>query len=175
MTLRTMLAPIRWLLALLLYTWALPNTLVGFVLLATWYFPKSVRWQHGALEAVPRRDTLIGGSWVGAQTFGWLIFAKNEGQRDRIGLAVHERVHVRHALKGGVFFALAYGSFFMYHWCFGLRMPWKEAYRRNWFERIAYAEGDFAQRESNREVRAKAIENAMDYMGGKRDPKGNGA
>ena len=149
------------LLKLLGYVWALPNTLVGFLLLATLYFPKSLRWQHGALEAIPWRAALIGGGWVGAQTYGWLIFAKNELNRDNVGLAAHERVHVRHALRGGVFFAILYVAFFLYWWGFGLRCSWRDAYRNNWFERVAYAEGDLVQAASDREAARRAADSTL--------------
>lgn len=124
------------------YAWSLPNSLIGFVLMVTWYLPKSVRWKDGALEVVIRRKSLIGGEWVGAQTYGWVIFCKNEKQRDRPDLAVHERVHVRDAMVFGIFFLLMYGLCFLYEWRKLDFENWTEAYRSNWWEARAYAAED---------------------------------
>lgn len=118
------------------YVWSLPNSLIGLVLLATWYWPRSIAWRDGCLEVVTRR-TLIGGPWVGAQTYGWVIFYRDSNMQSRGDLAVHERVHVAQAMVGGVFFLLAYGLHFLWLWAIG-GVQWKEAYYRVWAEVQAY-------------------------------------
>jgi hypothetical protein len=126
----------------LLYLWALPNTAIGLVLLCTLYFPERILWVDGALEVVPLRRRLIGGPWVGGQTFGWVIFYRDIWAQMDVELARHERVHVRDGLIGGPFFLVAYVALFAWEW--GKRgfrpSRWQEAYRANWFERRAYGD-----------------------------------
>lgn len=123
------------LLKLLGYIWALPLSLIGIALFLV-YKPKSVKWSDGALDCVIGVPNLIGGPWVGAQTHGWVIFYKDEYNATRKDLRIHERVHVRDALIGGIFFSLAYVAVFLYE-LVRLR-DWRKAYRNNWFERRAY-------------------------------------
>ena len=94
------------------YLWALPNTLLGVLMALTVYFPKMVRWRDGALEIVPRRRNLIGGPWVGAQTYGWIIFGKTREMLDAVDLYAHERVHVDQGLKYGITLWFVYGAQF---------------------------------------------------------------
>ena len=82
---------------LLGYIWALPNTLVGLLVMLA-YIPTSIRWSRGCLEVVPL--------WIaddpGAQTWGWLVIYCHANARDDAALRVHERVHVKQAFIGGV-------------------------------------------------------------------------
>ena len=128
----------HWRYFILGYIWALPNTLIGLALLATWYFPRSVAWRDGCLEVIPRR-LLIGGPWVGAQTWGWVIFSRDTNQESRGDLMVHERVHVVQAFIGGPFFMLAYAVHFLYR---RATMEYHRAYRGIIFEVQAYQVGD---------------------------------
>ena len=98
------------------YLWALPHTLLGALLLLTWYLPKTLRWRDGALEVVVRRRYLIGGKWVGGQTWGWIIFFRDVDQQKRRGLQHHERVHVKQALIGGPYYAFAWLFWFVTNW-----------------------------------------------------------
>ena len=102
-------------LRLLGYVWALLNTLIG-ALLVIYYGARVVSWSEGALEVVIKRPSLIGGPWVGAQTFGWLIFYRDEKAQSDRSLRVHERVHVRDALILGPLFLVAYAACFLYQW-----------------------------------------------------------
>jgi hypothetical protein len=118
-----------------LYLWALPHTLLG-LLLCLYYRPHSWRWNQGCLECIPR-TTLIGGKRVGAQTWGWLIFYRDEEMMARDPLRVHERVHVVQALIGGPLFPIAYGLHFLWLWALWGN-EWEISYRRVWAEVIAY-------------------------------------
>jgi len=119
------------------YIWSFPNTLIGFVLLA-FYRWNHIEWRDGCLEVIIKRDSLIGGKWVGGQTFGWLIFYKNERNKNSGSLNVHERVHVRQGLIGGPLFLLAYGLDFLWQWGFGLSTDWNSAYFNISYEQTAY-------------------------------------
>ena len=122
------------------YFLATPFTMVGFFLLA-YYQPTSVEWRDGCIEVVSSRS-LIGGKWVGAQTFGFMIVYRDAEQQGRGDLAVHERVHVRQAMIGSVLFPIAYGAEFAYHYVAGphhVRGDWVKAYYEISFERKAYA------------------------------------
>ena len=132
----------RWKYFLPGYLWSLPNTLIG-VLLMLWYLPTSIRWKDGCIEAIPRK-TLIGGPLVGAQTFGWIIFCRDEHQRSRSSLAVHERVHVVQGFILGPLFLPLYGLPFL--WCYYVRgYTFDRAYRAIWAEVQAYRIGDLHQ------------------------------
>ena len=116
------------------YLWALPHTIAGLLVAVTYYWPKDWRWSQGCIECIPRR-TLIGGKWVGAQTWGFLIFYADKEERLRAPLRVHERVHVIQAFIGGPFYPLAYGLHWLVLWPF---KGWKNAYFMVWAERWAY-------------------------------------
>jgi hypothetical protein len=120
------------------YVWALPHTIVGFVLML-WYIPHRVEWRDGCLECIISRDQLIGGKWVGAQTHGWIIFYRDAEQQARGDLSVHERVHVKQGWIGGPLYIIAYGVHFLWNWQ-AKRMHWQDAYRNIWFEKAAYKE-----------------------------------
>lgn len=134
------------------YVWALPNTLIGLVLLCTWYFPRRIAWRDGCLEVIPHRS-LIGAPWVGAQTWGWVIFARDEDQAARADLMVHERVHVVQAFVLGPIFLLAWGLHWIWRWVvllwrFGLGgEEWKDAYYGVWAEKMAYKVGDACEQD----------------------------
>lgn len=116
------------------HIWAFPLAVFGLLLLP-YYWPQKIAWRDGCLEIVSRR-TLIGGKWVGAQTFGGLIVYRGFEEWCDASLRVHERVHVRQAMIGGVFFALAYGATFAFQW---VRVGnWKRAYYLIPFEVSAY-------------------------------------
>lgn len=132
------------LLRLLGYLWSLPCLVVGLVLLP-FYRPKASYWSEGCWELVAGTDakgrTRIFGR-PGAQTHGWLIYYASEEKRRSPRLRAHERVHVRQAAWGGVFFSIAYALQFL--WLFA-RPPaepaasprWYRAYYALWFERQA--------------------------------------
>lgn len=129
-----------------LYVWSFPHTLLG-LLLCLYYWPRAVRWNQGCLEMIPR-NTIIGGKWVGAQTWGWLIFYKDESCRGWTPLRVHERVHVIQSFYGSLFYILAYGLHFLWLWAIK-GIQWKEAYYQIWFEKMAYkAQSDWIKNRS---------------------------
>jgi len=123
------------------YLWALPMSLVGLLLGLTLYFPKRIRWRDGCLEIVPRRENLIGGPWVGGQTYGWVIFLRDERMLEHAELAVHERGHVVQALLLGPLFPVAYGILFAINYAH-FRSDWRKAYRYIWFEVYCYDLGE---------------------------------
>lgn len=116
------------------YLWALPVTLVGFLL---WVAggPKKIRWSEGCIEAIPGR--IFGVGSISGQTWGWLILYRDQEAWDRIPLRVHERVHVLHTLILGVLFLPAYGAHFMWN-MYALGLGYQDSYLRIWSERYAY-------------------------------------
>lgn len=102
-----------------------------------YYWPKSIEWKDGCLEVVSKR-TLAGGKWVGAQTWGWVIFYRDERMKASGRLNVHERVHVSQGFKWGPLFPFMYAGHWLWNWGFGLRMSWIDAYYEVWAEVEAY-------------------------------------
>jgi len=143
------------------YLWALPHSLVG-ILFLLYYRPESVKWRDGCLEGVGV-DNLLGGPWVGAQTYGWVVYYRDDMQFRRGDLRVHERVHVTQSLIGGVFFPLAYGLHFLWLWGFGLRQSWRDAYYKIYFESVAYA------KDANYDAARLRGEDVSGYWGHKDD------
>lgn len=136
------------------YVFALPGTIVGLLLAAFYYHPSDWRFVDGCIECIPRR-TIIGGKWVGAQTFGNVIFYRDERMRDHYPLRVHERCHVVQAmLLTWPLFMVLYGGHFLSRFVYlvaknGLMTDntetWKVAYREIWFEIQAYSrQADFS-------------------------------
>ncbi len=113
-----------------LYLWALPNVLIGLLILL-YAGPMLWKWHSGALVVYVKR--LPGGKWVEGQTHGWLVLLKDPGNPS---LRVHEFVHVKQQLLLGVFFYLWYGAEYVAHRMRGLKHS--EAYRAIYFERVAY-------------------------------------
>jgi len=121
---------------------ALPGTLIGLILAVLYYQP-SLRRGHwrlrdGCIECIPSR-TIIGGKSVGAQTWGHIIFYRDERMMEWADLNVHERVHVVQSmvLTWPVFAAL-YSLHFLAAFAVNIRGGWHAAYRRIWAERHAY-------------------------------------
>lgn len=125
------------------YLWALPLTLIGFVL-AIVYRAHSFRWHEGVLVAIggthPDGSTRIWGG-PGAQTHGWLVFAASEKQWARKDLRVHEFTHVKQAFVGGLLYGIAYVSLYFVIWASKGFGPWHDAYRANPFEDQTYHAG----------------------------------
>ena len=123
------------------YVMAAPLTLFGLLLAVFWYRPalKDCRFKDGCLEMIPSRQ-LIGGPWVGGQTFGNVVFFKDERNRASGSLNVHERCHTVQAMVFGVLFAAIYGIHFLILWAKPGR-DWQEAYYEIIWERQAYKRG----------------------------------
>ena len=121
------------------YIMAAPLTLFGILLALVWYRPaaKDCRFKDGCIEMIPSREHLIGGSWVGGQTFGNVIFFKDGRSRDRGDLNVHERCHTVQAMILGILFALIYGVHFLILWASPKR-DWQAAYYEIVWEKQAY-------------------------------------
>ncbi len=85
-----------------LYLWALPNALIGLLILL-YAKPHGVNWHSGALVIKVKR--IPGGRWVLGQTHGFVVLVK-EGTAS---LLVHEFVHVKQQLVLGLLFYLMYG------------------------------------------------------------------
>jgi hypothetical protein len=120
------------------YIWALPLTVVG-LLMAIIYLPRKASWHDGCLEMQPR--WMIGNP--DAQTLGWIVYYRNDKMRANKGLRVHERVHVRQGMRGGVFFGLAYGASWLWYLIFPkenahYKPRWFAAYMSIWAEVTAY-------------------------------------
>ena len=119
------------------YGWALPNTLLGVVLIPmVWLSRGHVRLHAGVLEmdgglldpllhhCVP----LAGG--VDAMTLGHVVIARDRRALDRT--RAHERVHVRQCERWGPFFLPAY--FLASLWA---AVHGQGAYHGNYFEQQA--------------------------------------
>jgi hypothetical protein len=118
------------------YLLAAPGTAVGIILML-WYRPKCY-YSSGCIEAVSSR-TLIGGPWVGAQTFGNVIFYRDENMRKLNRLRIHERVHAWQAMvMSWPIFMLLYGAHFLVLLA-TVDGTWVDAYRQIWAERMAYS------------------------------------
>lgn len=118
------------------YLLALPGTLFG-LLMFIWYQPSSVKFVDGCIEAIPRKNLLIGGRWVGGQTFGNVIFFRDKESQNSVRLRVHERVHTWQAMVlTWPLFMLLYGIHFL------VLLPrednWVAAYRKIFAEKQAY-------------------------------------
>ena len=79
------------------YFLALPGTIVGLFLLV-WYGASKTMIKQGVINIVINRPTLIGGKWVGAQTYGNIVFYRDEAQMARADLRTHESKHVWQAM-----------------------------------------------------------------------------
>lgn len=117
---------------LALALWLGPTIVPGLVLLFTVYRPESYSVSRTGVDTVVRRGRLIGGDWIGGQSFGWFRFYKNRTQRQRKDLVKHETRHTWQALIPG--FPLWYGLGFVYQWAKRGFRDWREAYRANWWE-----------------------------------------
>lgn len=120
-----------------LYVWALPPVIVG-VVLALWGGWQRSTWTQGVWVVSVKK--IAGGEWVAGQTWSWLVLVRDTGEAPRKTLLVHEFVHVLHCLFLGVFFYLSYGIHFLWHRMKGV--PYQDAYRAIWTERIAYRQQD---------------------------------
>jgi len=116
------------------YLWAAPATLIGVLIALVYNRPRSWHWSDGCLEIECAR--LPGGRDVAAQTHGWCV-AFRVGRRTDLPLRVHEREHVSQFLIFGLLFYPVYGIDFAYQLVVTGGDFWK-AYRRVWFERVAY-------------------------------------
>lgn len=126
------------------YIWALPHTLVGFVLAFLFYGAHSLKWHEGVLTCV---GSNIWGN-PGAQTHGWLVIFADEGERGRADLRVHEYTHVVQGFIGGPVYMLAYGTLFLAYYLTQQKDEkpgWHDDYRRNWFEEMAYRKGSIGE------------------------------
>lgn len=82
------------------YLFALPMTVVGFVLAVVFYRVSSWAWHDGVLGCAAGRaqdgTTRIFGK-PNAQTWGWLVVYDSEESRQCVDLRVHEYAHVAQA------------------------------------------------------------------------------
>lgn len=130
------------LLRILGYLWALPATLIGLALAPLYGF-RVPDWRNGALEVTA--DRLIP-SRAAAQTWGWLIYYRGDARGAR--WRRHEGVHVRQWLVLGLLYLPAYAALFAWHFLFDATggdpsdPRWERAYRRIWFERVAFQAED---------------------------------
>lgn len=79
------------------YVLALPGTLIGLVLLL-WYGRSEALLREGVINVVIKRQYLIGGRWVGAQTYGNVVFYRDHNMLAIKRLRVHEHTHVWQAM-----------------------------------------------------------------------------
>lgn len=120
------------------YILCLPGTLIGVLLALAYYHPKEIKFRDGCIECISRR-TIIGGKWVGAQTWGHVIFYRDARMQSWDELSVHERTHVVQAMVLSYpLYALLYGLHYVLLYGFG-GLSWKAAYREVWAERHAYS------------------------------------
>lgn len=131
------------------HLWMLPLTLLGLLMVVVYSFSikapyfqlPGIRWRDGRLEVVPL--------WIafdpGAQTFGNVVFFCHVNAREDRSLVVHECVHIVQAMRGSVFYALAYIGLFVKYLVFAEPLwpdkdesCWYRAYRSITFERTAY-------------------------------------
>jgi len=123
------------------YIMAAPLTLFGLLLAIFYYRPhlSDCRFKNGCLEMIPRkREGLIGGPWVGGQTYGNIIFFRDARCRNNGSLSVHERCHTVQAMLLGPIFALIYGLHFLLLWANPGR-DWQQAYYEIIWEEQAYS------------------------------------
>lgn len=115
------------------YITALPHTIIGF-LMCLYYRPHSWKFSHGCIESIVPENRLIGNP--GAQTWGYLIFYRDERARNWNPLRVHERVHVKQAFCLSVIYPILW----LLHFCvlFIIIRDWKAAYYKIYFEKKAY-------------------------------------
>lgn len=132
----------RWRYFLPGYLMNLPMTAFGILLCIFAYNARHWRWSRGCIECIGG-DRIIGKP--GAQTWGFLIVYKDEYQRSRVDLRVHERVHVVQGMIGGPIYALTYGLSFLWFWVASGFGPWKAAYHKIPYEIQAYRIGDLAK------------------------------
>lgn len=121
------------------YLWSIPNTCLGLLLICTVYFPKYIKWQHGALDVIPLIGTLIP-RWAGAQAQGCIVIYRDHERLTRQRLRRHERVHVKQAFVWGPLFFIAYPAASVWAW-----MQGKDIYRDNYFEIQARAGEKYEQ------------------------------
>ena len=120
------------------YLWALPNTLLGLVLVPpTLLFGGRARIVEGVLEvhgpllaALLRRVVPVPGG-AAAMTLGHVVIGRDQHVLDFT--RDHERVHVRQCERWGPAFIPAYLLAGAWAWVRG-----RGAYRGNYFEREAY-------------------------------------
>ncbi len=116
--------------------WSLPNTLMGLGL-AVAYGAHGWRYDRGTLTAIYRRCIAS----PGAQTWGVVIFYRDEAARADARLQRHERRHVRQGMIGGVLYLLAYAVHWLWLFAVAETVPgkprWWVAYRQVCFERWA--------------------------------------
>jgi len=124
------------------YLWSALNTLIGVLLCVLVYRATDWRWSRGCIECIGG-DRIFGKP--GAQTWGAIVIYKDEYQRSRVDLRVHERVHVVQAFIGGPLFMIAYGLTFLWFYLNDPKMGWKVAYYQIPFEVQAYRIGDKAK------------------------------
>lgn len=122
----------------LIYLWALPNTLVGAVFLPLALASGGrarvvggvLEISGGAVSLFLRRCTLLRGG-AAAMTLGHIVIARDQDCLDRS--RAHERVHVRQCERWGPLFIPAYLGASLWRLCAG-----KRPYFDNPFEREAY-------------------------------------
>lgn len=137
----------KWPLRVLGYAWSIVHNLVGLAFFLSVYWPKKVRWEHGAIHVVVKRRLIPEGMdqtgdgdlddpedfVTGAQTHGLFIFYRDDNVWDWKRLKAHELTHVFQGMIFGPFYPILYGIFsgVLFLW------PGKDFYRDNPFERWA--------------------------------------
>ena len=127
------------------YLWASLNTLLNLLWALLLYRPHSWQWREGVLTCIAGTKNGRSRIWgqPGGQGFGgWLVVYKNEFNRDRADLRVHENCHVVQGMVLGPAFLILYPLFFSALWCYVAvaegETGWRKAYRLNPFKEQAY-------------------------------------
>ena len=116
-----------------LWVWAAPLTAFGLLWTKFIYKAHTYRYHDGVFSCLSPN---IWGSGIIAQTLGACIVYKNETWRSNVPVRVHEHVHVKQCLYGGILLPLAYFSASL--WIYWRRKDLWAAYRANPFEVAAY-------------------------------------
>ena len=120
------------------YIVAAPFTLAGLLLALFFYWPETIRLHDGCIEMTMRPSrNLIGGKWVGGQTFGNVIFYRSKERMNDAAMRVHERCHVAQTMLLGPLMLVIYVGHFLYR-LVRYRKGWLFAYRDIIFETLAY-------------------------------------
>ena len=122
------------------YIWSILNTALNLLVAVILYRAHSWEWREGVLTCIGGtkngRSRILG--QPGGQGFGGcLVVYKNEHNRSRADLRVHENCHVTQGLVLGPLFLLLYPLCFSLSWAWR-RGTWHDAYMRIPFEQHAY-------------------------------------
>lgn len=125
------------------YVWAGLITLPFLLFVLAFYKPSSWKWHDGVLTCLGGKDA-SGASLIlgkpGGQTWGWLTLFKDEEQRQRADLRVHERCHTVQTFICGPLWLLIYGAMYLFEYAkLSGAGGWHAAYEEIWWETQAKA------------------------------------